>query len=271
MTEFAPHPNGLKAVEIGGPTPYYNLVQGQVPEGTIISNISSEIMSDVDPARNPIIVLDGRKMPFKDESLDVIYGSAINRFGTTPNWGGVNTMLDDPIREGVIREASRVLKPGGELIWQSSGLVDFETAIEFGFSPTTVKPRNFLPKALSFNMDVWTDERYYMANSRASNQRVLDMYVDTHLSFDTIFQKRALGEKEREQFAKAIEFLRNNTLNYLRKTEGYYQHKTNGRNARRNFMVIRPSNERALLLPSLAFAVRNRIGIRSLERISKAA
>lgn len=71
---------------------------------------------------------DASALPFRDSSLSAIFASCLPRVRIDER-----QITDVPLREPAIREAYRVLEPGGLLVWQGSFWNDLRVAQSLGF------------------------------------------------------------------------------------------------------------------------------------------
>lgn len=122
-------------LEVAGPTEGgYGLVDiNNLPKKLFISNISPG-KPQFDPETGKFIgyggkvdfVEDATKMTFNENSVGAIFSSCIGSIN-------VEGLQQDDIREKTIKEAYRVLEPGGLLIWQGGNEEEFSFTRECGF------------------------------------------------------------------------------------------------------------------------------------------
>jgi len=94
---------------------------------------------------------DGRSLPVKEGSVGAIFLSCLGR--TRGKDGESETekyRLNKELRENVMEEAYKVLKPGGILVFEKTKREDFEFATRLGFELKQYKVKKF------FNTDSWS-------------------------------------------------------------------------------------------------------------------
>ncbi len=117
-------------LEVAGPTEEgYNLVDiKKLPKKLFITNITPG-RPQFDPETGEFIgygakvdfVEDATKMTFNENSVGAVFSSCIGSIN-------VEGLEQDGIREKTIKEAYRVLEPGGLLIWQGGNEEEFSIA-----------------------------------------------------------------------------------------------------------------------------------------------
>lgn len=122
-------------LEVAGPTEDgYELVDiNKLPKKLFISNIAPG-KPQFDPETGKFIgyggkvdfVEDATKMTFNENSVGAVFCSCIGSIN-------VEGLQQDDIRKKTIKEAFRVLEPGGLLIWQGGNEEEFSFARECGF------------------------------------------------------------------------------------------------------------------------------------------
>lgn len=117
ITRLIPDRKSLVAVEVGSGTGIYTKF--------MVGDFGKVIATDIDQGMTAqarelfpqaeVIIADGQRMPFQDNSVDVVMG--------------VSTLHHIPDRFAVFREAARILKPGGFVVFCEPNQLNPMTAL----------------------------------------------------------------------------------------------------------------------------------------------